>query len=241
MTPFLDACGVFDLDMVCGSAPLAGDLELFPICRDTGIDRQPGIAGADAQDPVGRCVISPACRTGQPGVACPAMGGMVAPHYELAIGIGFGWADLDHIVLIIGQGRVVEFHGALAAPEFAFGDDGPGVGVAEDGRVFLDAFIDARHVADIVIRGGIGRPQQVNTIFRIQVPVNRIHALPTVLRCSSFRKNCERVAFQEDLAFLIFMRADLDAFPGESADTIHRPIDSLRKPGGPFRQYQNIS
>src|SRR4030042_957429 len=50
----------------------------------------------------------------------------------------------------------------------------------------------------------------------IEVLVHRVHAPSPVFRRSSLRKHCQRVAFQEDLAFLILGRANLEAFAGET-------------------------
>ena len=91
--------------------------------------------------------------------------GVIFAHHELAIGVGFGLANFNQVVLVVGEQRVIELHGAIATAQFAFRNNGPRVGMAEDGGVFFDAFIDAADKSDFVIRLGKSRPEQMDAVL----------------------------------------------------------------------------
>ena len=50
-----------------------------------------------------------------------------------------------------------------------------GIRMAEDRGVLLDALVDARHEADVVVRLGERRPQQVDAVLGVQMTVHRVH------------------------------------------------------------------
>src|ERR1017187_4891855 len=148
----LNTAGIAHRDAVGRSPPLPGNLKSVPIGRNAWVDDEPIERQPYSEDPTRGGRVAPTGAAGQPRVAGAAEGGMIAAHDELAIGIGLGLAGFNAVVLAIRQQRIVELHGAIAAPEFAFGDDRPRVRMAENSGIFLDALIDARHKTDFIVR-----------------------------------------------------------------------------------------
>ena len=70
--------------MVGGAAPLAGDFKAIPRLGNAGVDHQTREGRSDAENPLGRGVVEPAGRAGQPGVAGLPMAAVVLTHDELA-------------------------------------------------------------------------------------------------------------------------------------------------------------
>src|SRR5262249_5357829 len=112
---------------------------------------------------------------------------------------------------------VVKLHGALAATQLALCDDCPGVRMAEDSGVLLDALVHASDKADVV--GGLGecRPEQMDAVGRVQILVDCIHCLATTLCRGGFGNNRPSIALDEDLAFFILVAADLQALGGDTS------------------------
>ncbi len=90
--------------------------------------------------------------------------------------------------------------------------------MAENGGVLFDTLVHAADKADVVVGLGEGRPQQMDPIGRVQVLVHGVHRLAGTVRRCGVRDHGPSVAFDEHLAFFVFLRADLDALGCDAAD-----------------------
>ncbi len=147
----------------------------------------------------------------------PPVGGVVAAHDELAVRIWLGLTDFDQVVLVVRQDCIVELHCACATPQKTLGDNRPGVGMAENSAIFLDAFVNARHVADVIVRFAVGGPEQMIAVFGIEMFVDGIHRAQSAFARRNLANHGPGHVFEENLAFLVLLRADFETFFGETA------------------------
>src|ERR1017187_5665457 len=107
----LHSTGIGDRDLERGATPLPRHLETLPLGRYARIDDQPRKTQPDAEDPARRSGIIPSSAAGQPRMPGAAESCVVPSHHELAIGVRLRLANLDPVVLVRRQQRVVELHG----------------------------------------------------------------------------------------------------------------------------------
>ena len=124
-------------DIVFGAAEDARSAKRLPVRRNTRVDDQTVVIRPDAQDISGGGEISPAAGTGHKGMSCPAKGAVVFACDELAVGVRFRLSYLYPVVLQIRTEGVVEFHSQVSPAPGAGRCPGPGIGMGEDGAVFL--------------------------------------------------------------------------------------------------------
>jgi hypothetical protein len=182
---FLDSVRVLYHNVVGAPAPLSRNFELPPIGRDTRVDDETLESEPHPENPTRHCRVIPASTASKPGMPRSPVRGVVFAHDELAVGIRLSFAHLDLVILVIGQQGVVVLHRPAAAAQLAFGNHRPRVGMAEDRRILLDSLVDATHEANIVVRFGECRPQEMNAVVRVKVLVHRVHCRATTIeRCS---------------------------------------------------------
>ena len=164
------------------------------------------------------CKVCPAGRSREPGVPCAPVGGVVAAHDELAVGIGLALADLDLVVLACGTQGIVESHGCLAHAELCGCDPGPGIRMAEDGSVFLDALVDSCDESDLVVRCSVAGSVEVDTPLAPEVLVYGFYCLSCMLAGCKSTAHCPGVGLQMHLAFHVGVRSYLLSALGEATD-----------------------
>src|SRR5690625_3311339 len=120
----LDPIRVFDRNVTGRAAPDALDRKPVPLRRNARINNETGEVEAHPENVFRGRGIHPAGGTGQPRVLRFAVPLVIAPVNELHIGIWFGAACFDLIVLVIRQNRVIQLHGAVPAAQHGLGANG---------------------------------------------------------------------------------------------------------------------
>ena len=158
--PMHHLAAVFHLNIVSCSTPSSGHLEAFPICRNAGIDDQAVIIRTDSQHISGSAEVGPAAAACHEWMSCSAECRVIFACNKLTIGIGFGFPDLDPIILPVRTQCIVEFHCQVASAADAGCCPCPGIGMGENSSVFLQTRIYSRYKSDIIIGLRIGRSVQ---------------------------------------------------------------------------------
>ena len=148
----------------------------------------------------------------------PPEGGVVPAYHELAVGVGLRLPDLDPVVLEGRAQGVVELHGPASPAQHGLRAPGPGVGVAEDGPVLLQAGVDPGDKADAVIyRPEAGGVEQ-QAVLRIQVLVHAVHGGEAPLPVRHAAQDRPGVGLHVDPALSVLLCADLPVFGGDATD-----------------------
>src|SRR5690606_16438141 len=124
------------LDMIAGATVEAADPKAGPRGRDTGVNAQPRVFRAHAENPLYGGLIGPGSGPGKPAIAGEAELRMLVAENVLGIDVRLALEDVDTVVLRRRVDLVVVAEGALAIAEHRLGDNHPGVGVQEDTAIF---------------------------------------------------------------------------------------------------------
>ena len=208
-----DAGRVSDADVIFRAPVAAADAVAFPVGGDARVNLQSFVAGLDAQDELRDGIPVPGRRARQPAVlGLAGTGGILAGnHLRIDVRLHLVQGAVDFFD-VSGAYLAVVLPGTVAAAQHRFADDDPRVVVAEDARILLvpgrvgGYFAIFHHVA------GEGRVVQHDAVLAVQAFLHRVQCLlhQSFLQ-SDARHGAPALRFDEDLSFLVLLRAYLVA------------------------------
>ena len=201
--------GIRDVNIVRSSPPDPAHVKGLPGIRYAGVYDKLIEVRPDPQHAAGGREIGPAAGARHEGVAGPAEGTVVRAHDELAVGVGLRLPDLFDVILLgRAQGRIV-LEGSIPVSPRALGRPDPGIGVGEDGAIFLDARIDPSDKAQLVVRFREGGVVEEDSVRGVKIFFDGLQGLVGSRRARCPGKNRPGIAFEKDFPLGILMTSNL--------------------------------
>ena len=147
----------------------------------------------------------------------PAEGRMIAAGDKLTIAVGLCPADLNFVILQYRAEGIVELHRPAAAAEFCLGHPCPGIGMAENCAVFFEAGIHPCHKADPVIGLCVAGGIEHQAVLRIEVFIDTVHGLKSLLSCRRTRNHRPGVGLHMDASLPVGLCPDPAVVGGDPA------------------------
>src|SRR5882724_5879601 len=210
--------GIFHAHPVRGAAKHARELEAVPSLGNAGIDLEPRVARAHAQNVFGGRLVAPARGAGQPAVAADTELRMLVAQDVLGVDVRLELVLFHHLVLRRRIDLHVVLKRAVAVTDQRLGDHHPWVTVQENAAVFLGARRvsgDAALAGIVAVEAGRG---ELDAVFGVEVALDRVERFVGALTGGKAGNDRPALAVRPDFALLVVVRADGAAVVVEVAD-----------------------